>query len=50
MIVYDDNLQVPENNEKEQLNFEEALLMVGATHYYQKRAFLIFGLQWFLVK
>jgi hypothetical protein len=30
----------------DKISFDEALEKVGASNWYQKRAFLIFGLQW----
>jgi len=37
-------------NSEALLTIDEALSRVGASHYYQKRAFVYFGLQWAFAK
>ncbi|CAK93551.1 unnamed protein product (macronuclear) [Paramecium tetraurelia] len=50
-IEQKDQLEVTDNTEEiefKQISFDQALSQVGSSGYYQKRVFLIFGLQWMI--
>ncbi|CAD8090428.1 unnamed protein product [Paramecium primaurelia] len=50
-IEQKDQIEVIDNTEEiefKQLNYDQALSQVGSSGYYQKRAFIIFGLQWMI--
>ncbi|CAD8110050.1 unnamed protein product [Paramecium sonneborni] len=47
MLVHEGNI-LNESSELKQLTYDEALTQVGGAGLYQKRAFLIFGLQWLI--
>ncbi|CAD8190555.1 unnamed protein product [Paramecium octaurelia] len=50
-IEQKDPIEVTDNTEEiefKQLTYDQALSQVGSSGYYQKRAFIIFGLQWMI--